>query len=78
MSGEISPANELFIAQAIVAGRFNDRNELLDAAVSLLRDEEDTLAALRGGLESIDRSEGIPLEEADARLREKHGLAPRP
>jgi Arc/MetJ-type ribon-helix-helix transcriptional regulator len=77
MSGEISPTNELFIEQAIVAGRFSDRNELLDAAVSLLRDEEETLAALRGSLDSIDRGEGIPLAEADARLRAKHGLAPR-
>ncbi len=77
MSGEISPANELFIAQAIVTGRFSDRNELLDAAVSLLRDEEETLAVIRESLDSIDRGEGIPLAEADARLRAKQGLAPR-
>jgi Arc/MetJ-type ribon-helix-helix transcriptional regulator len=77
MSGEISPTNELFIEQAIVTGRFHNRNELLDAAVSLLRDEEETLAALRNGLGSIDRGEGISLAEADARLRAKHGLAPR-
>jgi Arc/MetJ-type ribon-helix-helix transcriptional regulator len=77
MSGEISPSNELFISQAIISGRFSDRNELLDAAVSLLRDEEETLAAIRESLDSIDRGEGILLAEADARLRAKHGMAPR-
>ena len=77
MSGEISPSNELFISQAIISGRFSDRNELLDAAVSLLRDEEETLAAIRESLDSIDRGEGILLAEADARHRAKHGMAPR-
>ena len=77
MSGEISPSNELFISQAIISGRFSDRNELLDAAVSLLRDEEETLAAIRESLDSIDRGEGILLAAADARLRAKHGMAPR-
>ncbi|WP_428306007.1 ribbon-helix-helix domain-containing protein [Lacipirellula sp.] len=77
MSGEISSANELFIQEAIVAGRYQDRAELLDAAVTLLRDEEETLTAIRAGLESIDRGEGISLAEADLRLRTKFGFAPR-
>jgi Arc/MetJ-type ribon-helix-helix transcriptional regulator len=72
MANDISPGNELFIEQALLAGRFSTRAELLDAAVSLLRDEEETLAAIRDGLDSIERGEGIELAEADAMLREKH------
>jgi Arc/MetJ-type ribon-helix-helix transcriptional regulator len=74
MASDISPANEQFIQQAIVAGRFTSRTEVLDAALSLLRDEAETLNSLRKGLASIERGEGIPLEEADQRLRAKHGM----
>ena len=74
MASDISQNNELFIEQAILAGRFSTRGELLDAAVSLLREEEETLAAIREGLDSIDRGEGIDLAAADAMLREKHGF----
>jgi putative addiction module CopG family antidote len=74
MASEISPANEQFIQEAIVGGRFATRSEVLNAAVSLLRDEEETLDALREGLASIERGEGMPLEEADAKLRAKHGM----
>ncbi len=74
MASDISPSNEQFIEHAILAGRFGSRSELLDAAVSLLRDEEETLAAIREGLASIERGEGVPLAEADAMLREKHGM----
>lgn len=74
MASDISQNNELFIEQAILAGRFGTRGELLDAAVSLLRDEEEALAAIREGLDSIDRGEGIDVADADAMLREKHGF----
>ncbi len=74
MASDISPANEQFIQQAIGAGRFESRSELLDAAVSLLRDEEETLGAIREGLDSIERGEGMDLADVDAMLREKHGF----
>jgi len=35
----------------------------------------ETLAALRRGVEQFDRGEGIPLDEAEARLRKKHGFS---
>jgi Arc/MetJ-type ribon-helix-helix transcriptional regulator len=78
MQSDISPVNEMFIEQALGAGLFGSRGELLDAAVSLLRDEEETLAAIRAGLESIDRGEGMELDAVDAMLRERHGFGGRP
>jgi Arc/MetJ-type ribon-helix-helix transcriptional regulator len=78
MANDISPANELFIHEAIVAGRFASRNEVIDAALSLFRSEEETLAAIREGLDSIDRGEGLELAEVDAMLRKEHGFQPRP
>lgn len=37
----------------------------------------DTLLAVRESLDSIARGEGIPLEEFDREMREKHGLPKR-
>lgn len=35
----------------------------------------ETAAALRRGMEQSQRGEGIPLEEAEERLRKKHGFS---
>ncbi len=34
----------------------------------------ETVAAIRRGMEQAERAEGIPLTEAEARLRKKHGF----
>lgn len=38
-------------------------------------DRAETLAAIRRGMEQFDRGEGIPLDEAEDRLRKKHGFS---
>jgi predicted transcriptional regulator len=35
----------------------------------------ETIAAIRRGIEQARRGEGIPLEEAEKRLRKKHGFS---
>jgi prevent-host-death family protein len=35
----------------------------------------ETVAAIRRGMEQTGRGEGIPLEEAEKRLRKKHGFS---
>jgi PHD/YefM family antitoxin component YafN of YafNO toxin-antitoxin module len=35
----------------------------------------ETLASIRRGMEQFDRGEGIPLEQAEERLRKKHGFS---
>lgn len=37
----------------------------------------ETVAAIREGMGQAERGEGIPLEEAEARLRKKHGFSRR-
>ena len=68
MASDISPANELFIQQAVARDGLKPCADVLNAAVALLREEEETLAAIREGLESIDRGEGKELAEVDARI----------
>lgn len=74
MSSETTSANETFIRDALASGLYQDRESLVADAVRLLRIEQETLGAIREGLDSIDRGEGVPLAEADARLRAKHGI----
>ena len=76
MSTEISPDNETFIRHVVESGQFESRQDALDAAVHLLRDEAESISAIQEGLDSIERGEGIPLAEADASLRKKHNIAP--
>jgi predicted transcriptional regulator len=35
----------------------------------------ETTAAIRRGMEQIERGEGIPWDQAEARLRKKHGFS---
>ncbi len=73
-STDISPENEEYIRQAVADGRFESRQQALDQAIGLLREDADTLAAIQEGLDSVEQGEGIPLSEADAMLRKKHNI----
>lgn len=77
MSLTFSPDNQQFIDQALSAGTFPSKEALLEEAVAQLREREETLAAIREGLEQAKRGEGMTVEEADARFREKYGIAKR-
>ena len=44
--------------------------ELLDRL-----ERAETIAAIRQGMEQFERGEGIPLKQAERRLRKKHGLS---
>ncbi len=74
MATDISPENEEYIRQAVADGRFESRQQALDQAIGLLREDADTLAAIQEGLDSVEQGEGIPLSEADAMLRKKHNI----
>jgi prevent-host-death family protein len=38
-------------------------------------DRAETLASIRRGVEQFDQGQGIPLDEAEERLRKKHGFS---
>lgn len=38
-------------------------------------EQAETLVAIRRGMEQFERGEGIPLDEAEKRLRKKHGFS---
>jgi PHD/YefM family antitoxin component YafN of YafNO toxin-antitoxin module len=59
----------------------NGRAELIvqdaDSYQALLDrlERAETLAAIRQGMEQFERGEGIPLKQAERRLRKKHGFS---
>jgi len=75
MSTELSPDKDRLLEQLVADGRFPNRQQALDRAVDLLREEAETVEDIREGLASIERGEGTPLDEAVRNLRTKYGIA---
>jgi predicted transcriptional regulator len=74
MASELSPDKDALLDILVAAGCFPDRRRALDHAVELLREESETVAAIRESLASIERGEGVPLEEAVRGLRRKYQI----
>ena len=61
-------------------GTVNDRTELVapdrncGESFDLLKRAE-AVAAIRRGMKEFERGEGIPLDEAEKRVRKKHGFS---
>ena len=51
MASELSPDRDAIVDQLVAGGVFSDRHQALNHAVDLLRDEAETIAAVREGLE---------------------------
>lgn len=69
MASELSPDRDTIVDQLVATGCYPDRRCALDHAVDLLREETETVEAIREGLASIERGEGEPLEEVARELR---------
>jgi Arc/MetJ-type ribon-helix-helix transcriptional regulator len=71
MSSGLSPENEQFLARAVSAGVYSDRDEALDDAVNLLRRREQLIEDVNHGIEQIDCGEVVQfdLSEMKAALR---------
>lgn len=85
MNVPLTPALAKFIEDQVRAGRFTSPAEVVEAGLARLmldpdpsvagaEDEldDETLAALDEADAQFDRGEGIPLDDAFARLRTKH------
>lgn len=80
MSLTLKPEDERFLAEQVRAGRYNSAADALADAIDRLRWERDVaptaadLAAVRAGLDQLDRGQGVPWEQARCELNAKHGI----
>ncbi len=73
MANEISPENEQFIQHELASGMYQNRAELLDEALRLLKRRRELQRDIQAG---IDSGPSIPGSEVFRRLEEKaQGLA---
>ena len=81
MNVTLKPDDERFVAEQIKSGRFQSLDDAVAEAIDRLRwdasPEEATtadIAAVREGLEQLDRGEGVAWEDARRELNAKYGL----
>ena len=78
MSIALKPRHEQFIAEQVQAGRFGSVDDVVAEALDRLMAETeptaDDLAAVRQGLDQLDRGEGVPWDQARLGLVAKYGL----
>jgi|GEM_PF-6865592 len=74
MSTELSPDKDQLLEKMVADGQFTNRQEALDRAVDLLREEAETVKDIREGLASVERREGTPLTDGVRGLRTKYGI----
>ena len=78
MEVRLTPELRKFIEDEVTAGNFASADEVVEAALARLMldphpdEDAETAAAIDEAEAQIDRGEGIPLDEAFGRLREKH------
>lgn len=69
----LDPQDESFIEKALKSGRYASRAEVLREGLPVVREREAQWvrfeAEIQKGIDSLDRGEGIPLEEAFAQVR---------
>jgi predicted transcriptional regulator len=78
MASELSPDKDALVDMLVATGSFPDRRQALDHAVDLLREEAETVEAIRAGLASIERGEGVPLGEGVKAIRDKYRIPDNP
>lgn len=80
MNVRLKPELQSFVDEEVRSGRFSSADEVIEAGLARLMldpagegPDAETLAAIDEAEAQLDRGEGIPLDEAFSKLREKHG-----
>jgi Arc/MetJ-type ribon-helix-helix transcriptional regulator len=75
MTQQFSPIIRQLIQDKMASGRYGSEEELLVEALRSLEESDEELKAIEEGLSSVDRGEeGVTLDEAFDRLRQKHQI----
>jgi len=71
MSSELSPDHAKFLESALATGKYQDESDALNQAVWLLQRRDQLEAELDAARRQLEDGQGIPAEEAFARLRQE-------
>ncbi len=75
MAELMSPELRNFVQAEIEAGRYDSLEDMKLAGLELLKwERDDAVTGINDGLESIESGDGLPLNEAFAKLRKKHNV----
>ena len=79
MNVSLTPELEKLVTRKVESGRYQSASEVIREGLRLLDDHDrlreihfaETRKKIQGGLDQLDRGEGIPGDEAPARLKRK-------
>lgn len=75
MSAELSAQSEQFLQEMLTRGVFVSRGQALDAAIALLKQQEDYIHGVNKGIAELERGEGRPIDIDEVWVRIEKRLA---
>jgi putative addiction module CopG family antidote len=75
MTIELSSDASDFLRQRLATGLYSSEEDVVVQGLRLLVDQEEAIAGIRRGLESLERGEGLSLDEAFNEIQRRHPLA---
>lgn len=75
MSYLFPPVLDQLVREELATGVYHSEDDVLVEAMQALRDRDEAIAGIREGLSDLDAGRVRRLDDVDAELRTKHGIA---
>ena len=75
MSYSFPPKLDQLVREELSTGAYRSEDDVLVEAMQALRDRDEAIAGIREGLADMDAGRVRLLDEVDAELRTRHGIA---
>ena len=75
MSYLFPPMLGRLVREELAFGAYKSEDDVLVEDMQALRDRDETIAGIHEGLADLDAGRVRPLDDVDAQLRTKHGIA---
>ena len=75
MSYPFPPVLDQLVREELATGVYRSEDDVLVEAMQALRDRDEAVAGIREGLSDLTAGRVRPVDDVDADLRTKHGIA---
>ena len=75
MSYAFPPELDRLVREELATGTYNSEDDVLVDAMLALRDRDESIAGIREGLANLNAGRVRLVDDVDAELRTKHGIA---